>query len=319
MGALGRDLGLGGRWHVLGGAPITLSEPPPEAFLLTALLAACAGLDPADPAPAASTPAVPAHQVFSTAEAAVTFLLASKPRIIGIGEVHATTDGPHASDTPTTLARFTTRLLPVLAPSTTDLVIETWRIDGTCGAQAETVVAQVETDTKRPEATKSELMLLVEQAVALNVRPHDLVVTCDEYATLTDAAGEVQYGRLLALLTGKLADYAQVGLDPPDASIVLYGGAIHNDVFPSDGLADYSYGMAARAKGGAAYVELDLYDPALVRGNTTLVEPAWAPLLDLVGPDRAILYERGPGSWILLLETAEPGAASTGDGPRPAR
>ncbi|MES2642109.1 MAG: hypothetical protein V4850_21685 [Myxococcota bacterium] len=293
-----------------------MSEPPPEALLLTALLISCAGLDPA-PAPAAPAPPVPVHQVFPSAEAAVTFLLASKPRIIGIGEVHATTDGPH--DTPTTLARFTTRLLPVLAPTTSDLVIETWRLDGTCGAQAEKVVAQVETDTKRPEATKSELVLLVEQAVALNVRPHDLVITCDEYATLTDAAGEVQYGRLLALLTGKLGDYAMRGLDTPDASIVLYGGAIHNDVFPSDGLADYSYGVAARAKGGPAYVELDLYDPALVRGNTTLVDPAWAPLLDLTGPDRAILYERGPGSWILLLETPQIGASATGGGASPAR
>jgi hypothetical protein len=304
-----------------------VSEPQLEALLLTALLISCAGLDPApadpDPAaqPAVEAPAapVPTHQVFPTAEAAVTFLLETKPRIIGIGEVHATTDGPHASDTPTTLARFTTRLLPVLAPTTSDLVIETWRLDGTCGAQAEKVVAQVETDTKRPEATKSELVLLVEQAVALDVRPHDLVITCDEYATLTDAAGEVQYGRLLALLTGKLGDYAMRGLDTPDASIVLYGGAIHNDVFPSDGLADYSYGVAARAKGGPAYVELDLYDPALVRGNTTLVDPVWAPLLDLTGPDRAILYERGPGSWILLLETAENGASATGGGPGPAR
>ena len=73
--------------------------------------------------------------------------------------------------------------------------------------------------------------------------------------------------------------------------------------------------MSARAKGGPAYVELDLYDPALVRGNTTLVVPVWAPLLDLTGPDRAILYERGPGSWILLLETMDRGPSSTVDTP----
>ncbi len=229
------------------------------------------------------------------------FVLASKPRIVGIGEVHATTDGPAG---PTTLARFTNKLLPVLAPHTSDLVIETWRLDGTCGAQAEQVVAQVETDTKRPEATKSELVLLVEAAVALDVRPHDLVLTCDEYATLAGPDGQVRYGELLRLLTGKLGDYAQRGLDSPDATIVLYGGAVHNDVFPAEGLAEYSYGVAARAKGGAAYVELDLYAPELIRGNTTLVEPAWAPLLDLTGPDRVVLFERGPGSWVLLLEAA---------------
>ncbi|MDP2315898.1 MAG: hypothetical protein Q8P41_23585 [Pseudomonadota bacterium] len=255
--------------------------------------------DPTAAAPPITAP-LPAHRVFPSAAAAVAFVLEARPRIIGIGEVHATTGGPAG---PTTLARFTNTLLPVLAPTTSDLVIETWRVDGTCGEQAEQVVAQVETETKRPEATKSELVLLVEAAVALQVRPHDLAISCAEYATLSDPGGEIAYDRLLRLLTGKLGDYAQRGLDTPDATIVLYGGAVHNDVFPKEGLVDYSYGAAARAKGGEAYVELDLYAPELVRGNATLVEPAWAPLLDLTGPDRALLYERGPGSWVLLLET----------------
>jgi hypothetical protein len=270
-----------------------------------ALLFACAPTvppAPAEPPGPPPPPAAPAPDalVFPTAAAAVSHVLATNPRVIGVGEVHATTDGPAIR---TTLSRFTTDILPVLAPKASDLVLETWRLDGRCGAPEEQVATQVDADTKRPAATKSELVLLVEAAVALDVRPHDLVLTCAEYTGLLGPDGDVAYDKLLGLVTGKLQDYALRGLDTPDATVVLYGGAVHNDIYPKDGLAPYSYGVAARAKGGAAYVELDLYEPELVRGRDALLEPAWAPLLDRTGPDHVLLYERGPGSYVLLLET----------------
>lgn len=250
-------------------------------------------------------PELPSHGVFPSTEAALTAVLASKPRVLGVGEIHASTDRPGLRST---LSRFTERLMPVLAPTATDLVIETWRLDRACGAPAEAVVAQVEEDTKRPEATKDELTLLIEQAVALGVKPHDLIITCEEYATLMDEAGEVAYDKLLKLLTVKLSDYAQRGLTTDGVTLVLYGGAMHNDLSPSEGLRDYSYGPAARETGGGAYVELDLYDAALLRGREGLIEPAWAPLLDATGPDRALLFERGPGSWVIFMEEQAPTA-----------
>jgi hypothetical protein len=245
-------------------------------------------------------PPLPAHQVFPSAEEALRSLTASKPKILGIGEVHATEGGPKG---PTTLDRFRTRLLPVLAPDYTDLVLETWRLDGTC-APASEVSAKVREDTHRPVETKSELARLVEDAAALGVRPHDLAITCDEYAGLTGEDGAVSYDRLLRLLGGKLGEYAERGVATEDARLVLYGGAVHNDRAPSEAVAPYSYGAAAAARGG--YVELDLYAPELVRGNEALVEPSWAPLLGITGPDRAILFERQPGSFVLLLEEADP-------------
>lgn len=89
----------------------------------------------------------------------------------------------------------------------------------------------------------------------------------------------------------------------PDATLVLYGGAVHNDVNPRADLAAYAYGPAVVAAGGAAYLELDVYAPELLRGNTLLLEPSWAPLLDRAGPDHVVLFPRGPQSWVLLLET----------------
>ncbi len=257
---------------------------------------------PASGAPEAKpTPwtALPPHERFPTAAAALARVLASNPRVLGVGEVHAKTDGPAG---PTTLARFTNELFPVLAPHTTDLVLETWRLDGTCGPQEERVATKVAEDTKRPEATKSELVLLVEAAVKANVRPHDLAISCDEYATLLGPDGEIAYDALLRLLTVKLGAFAQQGFDTKDATVVLYGGAVHNDVAPGEGLAAYSYGAAAAARG--AYVELDLYDPALVRESPALVEDAWAPLLQATGPDHVLLYQRRPDSFVLLLPEA---------------
>lgn len=263
-------------------------------MLLTLL--ACA----AAPPPVAA-PTLPTHHVVPDVKAALAVVLAGNPRVVGVGEIHSTTDGPAG---PSTIARFTRDLLPVLAPRTTDLVIETWRLDEACLPKAEAVATVVQEETHRPEATKSELVLLVEAAVALGVRPHDLAIGCDEYTGLLDPGGALATDALLRLLTAKLQDYALRGLEAPDASIVLYGGAVHNDLYPrSEALAAYSYGVAAGAK-GAGYVELDLYDPALLRASPALVEEAWAPLLEKVGPDHVVLVERGPRSWVLLLESA---------------
>lgn len=264
------------------------------------LLLAC---QPAPSAQAPTPPPLPPHQRFPTAEDAVRHLLASAPRVIGIGEVHASTERPGLRST---MSLFTERVLPLLAPQTTDLVIETWRLDRACGAQAEQVVEQVQTETQRPEETPDEILVLARAAKDLGVTPHDLVFTCEEYATVLDEAGEVSYDTLLRLLTVKLGDYAQRGLSTEGARVVLYGGALHNDLFPEPDFAAYSYGPAARAAGGAAYLELDLYDASLLRGREGLIEAAWAPLLDATSTDHALLYERGPQSFVLFLEEQTP-------------
>lgn len=267
-------------------------------------LLAC-GAPPPPPPPYEGLP----YESFPDAASAVRRVIASGPRVLGVGEVHATTDGPAV---PTTLSRFTAELLPVVGPGTSDLIIETWRLDSTCGPTGEQVVEKVAEDTKRPEATVSDIEALANAAVAMGIRAHDLTITCDEYGTLLGEDGEIAYDRLLELLTGKLGDYAQRGLASADARLILYGGAMHNDIQPAEGLEPYSYGVAARQAGQDGYVELDIYDPALIRGKESLLEPGFAPLLEgATGPDHVLLYTRAPGSFVLLLEErAAPTATS---------
>lgn len=257
----------------------------------------------AEPAP--PPPALPPHRVFPSAAAALEAVLASNPHILGIGELHSTTAGPRV---PSTLSVFTAQLFPVLAPHLTDLVLETWRVDGACGAPAAEVTEKVEAETERPPQTKSDLVVLIEAAVATGVRPHDLAFSCPEYQSMHDPAGDVRFGELLRLLTEKLQAFAVLASETPNATMVLYGGAVHNDLFPTAALATYAYGPEVRKRAGVNYVELDLYQPELL--TPTLTEASWAPLLAVTGPAHVVLYERGPQSFVLLLPTADrPGGA----------
>ena len=276
--------------------------------LLAGLCLACGVPEP--PAPEQGGPPLPPHRVFPTAAAALQAVQELHPRVLGVGEYHLTRDGPQV---PSALSRFTAELLPVLAPSTTDLVLETWVVDGVCGEQEQQVAEQVPQDTLRPPETESELARLARRARELGVAPHALTLSCADYASLlaTEQGGDagVQYDTLLRLLTDKMRALALEGLALPDARVVIYSGAVHNDLSPPAELAAWSYGPRVEAVGGDAYVELDLYVPEVVVRQASLSGEPWFPLLDgAVGPDRVLLVERAPRSFILLLPTT-PGSA----------
>ena len=289
-----------------------------RAFLVRGVIAA-AGLalgacrsEPAarHPAAAEATP-LPPHRVFPTAAAALR-AAAGEARIVAVGEVHATTDGPAV---PPTIRRFTDGMLPVLAPRASDLLVETWALDGSCGAPAAAVVDAVREDTKRPEATEDDIVRLARRAKELGLTPHDLRFGCAEYDALRDEAGQVDYDALLARITDKMAAFVAEAVERPDVGLVVYGGAIHNDVDPIPEYAAFSYAAPLRARAAGALVEVDLFAPEQVAGNEVLLPPPWQALLGTAtGPDRAVLVERAPDSFIVLLPET-PGAATGGGAP----
>lgn len=248
-------------------------------------------------APVVAEPALFTHQRFPTAAAAFQHILDLKPQVLGIGEVHANTE---VAAGPSTLQRFTTELLPLLAPTTTDIVLETWRINGDCRQKATEVSQSVQSDTHRPEATKSELEILIERADALHIKPHDLAVSCAEYAAIQTPEGDVDYNLLLKTITSKLYDYAIQGFETPKTVLVIYGGAVHNDALPPEETAEFSYGKALVPRG---YIELDIFDPVILRSKPRMVEDTWAPLLNQTGPNHVLLYARSPNSYVMLLES----------------
>lgn len=260
---------------------------------MLSLLLACTPA--ADPEPVPAAPELPAHQVFDTAADALAVVLQSNPRVLGVGEFHETVSGPEVTSA---LSRFTHEMVPTLGARSTDLVLETWVMDGACGGQEVEVTIELLEQVDRPPETETELDAVVRVAKASGLGVHALPMSCDDYDAMNPADGEIAYDVVLSLLTAKLRDRALEGLAADDAVVVLYGGAVHNNLYPSDALAPYSYATQITDQG--TYVELDLYVPEIVATKESLQDEPWVPLLG-AAPDKYVLFERGEGSWILLL------------------
>ncbi len=284
--------------------------------MLAVALAACgrseerAGEKPAETAPAtaprtdaapAADPNLPRHWVEPTAAAALTRMLGQvKPRVLGVGEVHLVAGGPRVKSA---LARFTEDMLAGLDGRATDLVVETWVTDGKCGKAEKHVTADVKSKTERPPETETEIGRLLRRASELHIRPRVMTMACKQYEALRSKSGEVDYDRLLQLIGGELHRNVRAVLDGrPDATVVVYGGSLHNDRQPNEGVAAYSYGIELAGELGEGYVELDLYVPELVEGDELSKAEPWFPLLAATAPDKVVLIERSPGSYILLLQ-----------------
>jgi len=243
--------------------------------------------------------------------AALREVLRSSPLVLGVGELHQKTG---SAKVPSAIARFAGPLLQGLAPSTSDLIVETWVTEGRCGREEREVARQVEVTTERPAATENEVIGLLRRAKTMGVQPHILTVSCEEYQRLLGDGKEVDYEKLLTLVTRQLEREAgrawrrrrPPGPDPgPSARrlIVLYGGALHNDRFPpAEELRPFSYAGALDKLSGARFVEVDLYVPEYLAGDAELARQPWFPIFRRhASAKRLLLIERGERSFILVF------------------
>jgi len=265
-------------------------------------------------------------RTFPTARAALADLLRRRrPVVVGFGELHQKTDSRPVLSA---LERFRREMLTELARQATDLVVETWVTEGRCGAKETQVTAKVEKSTDRPVETESEVVRLLKGAKALGVQPHILSVSCKEYDKLLDTqrGGQLDFEKLLDLITRHLRErtlkvlaYRRARVDagaqrrrPP--LVAIYGGALHNDLFPLKELQMFSYAAAMQKATGKRYLEVDLYVPELLDADETLKKMPWyARARTLSGADHVLVLERGPGSYILVLKRGVPPAAQSGD------
>jgi hypothetical protein len=270
-------------------------------------LALCAALAALGHPPWIPPPdAPPVVEPFPSASAAVTAFLADASGVVAFGELHQTgaTAGVRS-----TLSHFTDEILPALAPRTAHLIVETWMARGACGQKEAQVTEDVARTTERPAETENEIVRLLRRAKALGVAPHILDVDCDEYKVLAGAGGAVDYDRLLTLTGEHLGRAVRQALALPRPAgrpwVVVYGGALHNDLYPDPATARYSFGPAIDALTNGAYREIDLYLPELVRALPALrAEPwyhAWRRAPRAAG---VALIRRAPRSAVLLFPAA---------------
>jgi hypothetical protein len=198
-----------------------------------------------------------ACKAFPTAAAAFDFVLAESPRVLAVGEAHAQGDGPKSASS---TRRFMEGLLPRLAPRATDLVIELWLANGSCG-KVEQKVAEQQTAVTAPQAAtnQNEFVELGHRAKALGIMPHALVPSCEQYRKIA-GAGAADIEEMLVMLKSVTAHDVQELMTKraPQRLIVAYGGAMHNDLVPREGREGFSFGPELAAATGGRYVELDL-------------------------------------------------------------
>ena len=244
-----------------------------------------------------------AEKFVSPADAMKAFL-GEATGVVAFGELHQTvkTAGVRSS-----LARFTDEILPALAPRAAHLIVETWVSRGSCGETEKQVTKDVARTTERPAETENEIVRLLRRAKELGVAPHVLDVDCHEYQSLVTTGGGVDYDRLLTLTGQHLGRAIQQALALPRPAdrplVVVYGGALHNDLAPSTELAKYSFGPAIDALTHGDYREVDLFVPEFVDSYPALRAErwyaAWRPVRTRAG---TTLIRRRPRSAVVLFD-----------------
>jgi hypothetical protein len=239
------------------------------------------------------------YRVYPSTGAAIAAILeeVARPRVYAVGEYHPTR-GSAVRRSP--LARFTDEVMELLEPRAQHLVIESWPLDACAGDSAASVGAQVAAAIQRPASTASELARLVAVGQRHRLATHSLAMTCIEQSAMLDARGQVDFLRLLEMITDKLRE-TTLRLAAEGPGVIVYGGALHNDLYPRYGLAELSYATGVSRELGGGVLEIDLVVPDLVAPLAMIRAEPWYPLLGLASPERVVVWARGPDSYIVML------------------
>jgi hypothetical protein len=238
--------------------------------------------------------------------AALVATIPADARVVGFGELHNRTDRTSVTSA---LSRFTAAL-PAFADKVSDLVVETWIVDPTCGSAAVVATTRVETAVSRPAATKSEVGALADAAHAAGIRPLAMQLSCDDYDKIAPAGKDVDYAAMLGLVTRELGRLARGAVAKPASArpwVAVYGGALHNDRFPEAGTEDWSYAASVDAATSNHFVEIDLMVPELAAADPASQRQPWFPLVG-AADGRVHVWKRGERSFVAVLDkTARPG------------
>ena len=247
---------------------------------------------------------------FASVEDAFRWVLGHDPAILAVGEAHAQKG---TENIPSATRRFTDSLLPVLENRASDILVEAWAGDPKCQRAVKAVAsAQKPVQQAQAQSNPNEYLALGNRAKALGMVPDLLRPTCDDYANLADAGADTitESLGLIKRLTETDATrlfHRNQGLKNGKL-VVTYGGAMHNDLAPSEALRKYSFGPELQAATGGRYVELDLIVPEYVKKTDAWEKLPWfASWQADAGPkDKTTVYLLGERSFVLLFPISGP-------------
>lgn len=236
---------------------------------------------------------------------AVAVALTDQPAVVAFGEYHQT---EATKGIPSALRRFTEQILPVFAGRFSHLVVETWMTTGRCGDVERAVTRDVQKTTERPAATENEIETALRAAKSRGVTPRILSVTCADYEAMRPSGGSVDYDRALrvtehALEVAALTAWADSRARATPLTVAIYGGALHNDVYPQAELRPYTFASKLMAATLGHYVEIDLMVPEYARANPGLrAERWWSTYLRTRRADgTTVMIRRGPRSFVIVF------------------
>ena len=260
---------------------------------------------PAAPPPSPPPPPPPETKRFATAEEAFRFVLAKNPQVLAVGEAHAQ-KGTEAIASST--RRFTENFLPLVAPTSSDVVVELWAPDPKCMKEVKAVAsAQKPIVEAQAETNQNEYQTLGMKAKAAGMTPWLLQPSCDEFSMLADA-GDDAVGKMLGLVKKLTQERVvkQLQKNGGTKTVIAYGGALHNDLRPSPEMREYSFGPELDALTKGRFIELDLIVPEFIKKSPTWEKLPWFALFEAdraagKDQDKATLYVLGERSFTLIF------------------
>lgn len=248
-------------------------------------------------------------RLFDSAAQAFAWVLATKPAIVAVGEAHAQKGSEHIDSS---AHRFTNTLLPLVSDAASDLVIELIVGDGGCEKATQEVAEATKPVTKTQRTSnKSEYLVLADTAEKLGVRPHVLRPNCDEFKLVANA-GEDKLMQMLTLIAELSVDLVhRIRKRNHDTKaerdvVLLYGGAMHNDVSPRPGREPFSFGPRLIKLVDDRYVEIDMIVPEFIKDNESWRALEWYPHFEpAANPGKATLFNPRPGSYVLIFPRSD--------------
>jgi hypothetical protein len=235
---------------------------------------------------------------------------AGDPLVLGVGEAHA----PKGATAASAARRFTGELLPALAGRASDLLLELMMPPGGCvDAVAEVRREQEPVTSRHAEADADEYVALGERARALGIVPDMLRPTCADMDAIQHAGADVidlsltTIARLSGAQAARLADRDARSDADRGKIVLLYGGALHNDLSPPPESARWSYAPALDAHVGGRFAAIDLVVPEFIGLDEAWARLPWWPHYDKGRLGRkATLFRTGPQSFVLVFPAAAP-------------
>jgi hypothetical protein len=210
---------------------------------------------------------------FPAASDALAAAVTADVRVVGFGEAHT----PSGFVGRSTVARFTEDLLPAIAGRANRLLVELLAAPTGCEEKQQAVQAESDAVTEGQAAqNQGEYVALGHAARRQGLVPDVLHPTCKDMAAIADS--EVRVLAMMEAIATLSVEVTNRWLEEPAGPrplLLLYGGALHNDVSPRPNLEGWSYGPRLIELSGDRYVEIDLVVPELVGESESWQKFAW--------------------------------------------